>query len=99
MSLSYLLAGLTRMALLAGAAGALPRTDGPVRVFVLAGQSNMQGTGQIHADTDRNGGRGSLEHLVGNPATASEFGHLVDAEGHWVVRDDVWIWSLGRHAG
>ncbi|MBE0542540.1 MAG: hypothetical protein IH623_14355 [Verrucomicrobia bacterium] len=32
-----------------------------VRVFILAGQSNMEGVGQIKADPKRNGGMGSLE--------------------------------------
>ena len=30
----------------------------PVRVFIIAGQSNMVGAGQVEANPDRNGGRG-----------------------------------------
>jgi hypothetical protein len=57
---------------------------GPLKVFVLAGQSNMQGQGEI---TD--GAQGNLQYMVDtDPAT---FGHLKDAGG-WVVRDDVWVW-------
>lgn len=63
----------------------------PVKVFILAGQSNMVGSGFVKADAKRNGGKGSLEFLVKDPATAKRFGHLVDAKGRWVVRDDVWI--------
>ena len=43
----------------------------PVTVFILAGQSNMEGAGQIKADPKRNGGQGSLEFLVKNAATAN----------------------------
>lgn len=68
----------------------------PVRVFILAGQSNMQGQGVIKADPKRNDGKGSLEYLVTNPATADRFKHLRDNNGKWIVRDDVWIWYLGK---
>jgi len=68
----------------------------PVKVFVLAGQSNMEGHGIIPADPQRNGGRGSLEYLVKDPATADRFKHLVDSDGKWRTRDDVWIHYLNR---
>ena len=71
-------------------------TEDPVRVFILAGQSNMVGAGQVDADPKRNQGRGSLEWCVGNPGTAERFGHLVDEKKNWVERDDVKIWYLGR---
>ena len=56
----------------------------------------MEGQGFIAADPKRNDGKGSLEYLVKNPATAERFKHLVDKDGKWVVRDDVWIWYLDR---
>jgi len=68
----------------------------PLKVFILAGQSNMQGQGKIKMDPRRNEGKGTLEYLVKNPATAKRYKHLVDDKGRWVVRDDVWIWYLGR---
>jgi alpha-galactosidase len=68
----------------------------PVKVFVLAGQSNMEGQGFIGADPMRNGGQGSLESLVKDPATADRFKHLVGKDGKWVERDDVWIHYLDR---
>ena len=37
-----------------------------VKVFILAGQSNMEGVGKIEGDPKRNGGKGSLSHLVEN---------------------------------
>jgi len=68
----------------------------PVRVFILAGQSNMEGAGVVKADPNRNGGRGSLEFLVKDAATAKHFAPLVDAAGQWRTRDDVWITYLDR---
>ena len=68
----------------------------PVRVFILAGQSNMEGQGFIKADPKRNEGKGSLEYLARETATAARFRHLQDKEGRWMVRDDVWIDYLGR---
>ncbi len=68
----------------------------PVKVFVLAGQSNMEGQGIIAADPKRNGGKGSLEYLVKDPGTAARFSHLVGKDGKWGVRNDVWISYLDR---
>jgi len=68
----------------------------PVRVFILAGQSNMEGAGQIKADPKRNEGKGSLAFLVKDAATAKQFAALVDSAGQWRTRDDVWISYLDR---
>ena len=57
----------------------------------------MEGHGFIAADPKRNQGKGSLEHLVKDPATAARYKHLVDKNGKWVVRDDVWVSYLGRN--
>ena len=67
---------------------------GPLKVFVLAGQSNMEGQGMIQGEKP-----GTLESLLKAPASAPRFKHLVDAQGKWVVREDVWIWYLGRSGG
>jgi alpha-galactosidase len=69
----------------------------PLKVFILAGQSNMEGQGIIAADPRRNDGKGSLEYLVKNPATAERYKHLIDAAGKWGVREDVWISYWDRH--
>ncbi|MEI7900604.1 MAG: sialate O-acetylesterase [bacterium] len=80
---------------LAGQAG-----KSPVKVFILAGQSNMEGQGAVKiTPKSRNEGKGTLEYLVKDPATAERFKHTVDKKGDWVVRDDVWIWYLGRKGG
>ncbi len=67
-----------------------------VKVFILAGQSNMEGHGKVDAEPKANEGRGSLEWLVENPATAPKFKHLVDEHDQWISREDVQIWYLGR---
>jgi hypothetical protein len=62
----------------------------PLKVFILAGQSNMEG--QAVADLsgdDYNDGRGTLKVLLDDPAKARLMGHLRGADGKWTVRDDV----------
>jgi hypothetical protein len=68
----------------------------PVRVYILAGQSNMEGHGEVVARPDRNGGRGSLALLATDPGSAATFGPLRDASGTWLERRDVWIDYLDR---
>ena len=70
----------------------------PVKVFVLAGQSNMEGQAVADLDgRDYNEGRGTLNFLLSDPAKAARFGHLRDAQGKWVVRDDVWVRYRREH--
>ena len=68
----------------------------PVKVFILAGQSNMEGHGFVAADPKRNEGKGSLEYVAKDKATADKFKHLLAKDGKWAVRDDVWIHYLDR---
>ncbi len=68
----------------------------PVKVFVLAGQSNMVGHGFIAADPKRNGGLGSLQHVAKDPKSAPVFKQLLNRDGSWRVRDDVWIHYFDR---
>lgn len=68
----------------------------PIQVFILAGQSNMEGQGFIKADPQRKKGKGSLEYLTKDPATADKFKHLLGKDGKWAIRDDVWIHYLDR---
>lgn len=87
------------LALLLVSWAAVPSVDAankPVKVFILAGQSNMEGAGVIKADANRNGGQGSLEFLVKDAATAKRFAPFVDATGQWRTREDVWISYLDR---
>jgi len=76
------------MPLVASTAAPAPQ---PVKVFILAGQSNMQGHGVIAMDPKRNTGKGTLEYLVKAPDTAARFSQFVDGDGKWRARKDVWI--------
>ena len=67
-----------------------------VRVFILAGQSNMVGAGEVESNPSRNGGKGSLQWLTENSSTKNRYSHLKTDTGAWVQRDDVLIWCLDR---
>jgi dienelactone hydrolase len=65
----------------------------PLKVFILAGQSNMEGQAVSDlAGQDYNEGRGTLQTLLLDPAHAARFQHLTtDAtNAQWSVRHDVW---------
>lgn len=63
----------------------------PIKVFVLAGQSNMEGQAVVDlTGKDYNDGKGTLEFLLRDPAKAPLVKHLKNADGTWAVRDDVW---------
>lgn len=72
-----------------------------VKVFLLAGQSNMEGQGVVSYDDpkDYNGGKGNLVNVMKDPARAPLFKHLKDEKGNWVVRDDVKIVFRDRSGG
>ena len=64
------------------------RADGkpkPIKVFILAGQSNMEGKAKITL----------LDFQATQPATRQLYAHL-RKDGEWVKRDDVWIKFLNR---
>ena len=67
--------------ILLGFSSTAPAADKKVKVFILAGQSNMEGHGQVR----------SLPHLGDHP----KYGHLLKKlkapDGSWAVRDDVTI--------
>ena len=65
----------------------------PVKVFILAGQSNMEGQGVVSMDGERdyNGGKGNLLWSMKNSKSAGKMKCLKDEKGEWVVRDDVQI--------
>ena len=78
------------LSLFAGQAGLAGQAGkSPVKVFILVGQSNMQGKGSVE----------HLRKLATDPATRARYGHLIGEDGQWVVRDDVWIWYMGRKGG
>jgi alpha-galactosidase len=59
----------------------------PVKVFILVGQSNMQGKASIF----------TLNHQIKAERTKEQFAHLHDGQGNYKVRDDVFINFLERH--
>ena len=65
----------------------------PVKVFILAGQSNMEGQAVVDLDHPKyyNGGKGILKTVAADPAKAHLYAHLKGTDGKWAVREDVWI--------
>ncbi len=64
----------------------------PLKVFILAGQSNMEGQGVVDlTGKDYNDGKGTLATLMSDTAKKALFKHLKDDDGKWRVRDDVWV--------
>lgn len=59
------------------AANAQPK---PVKVFILAGQSNMEGKAKVSV----------MEYQIKQPATRDLYKHLQN-DGKWIEREDVWI--------
>ena len=57
----------------------------PLQVFILAGQSNMQGHAKVS----------TFEHVGMDPATAPMLSEMQDANGNPTVCDRVWISSIG----
>jgi hypothetical protein len=54
----------------------------PVKVFILMGQSNMLGMGEVGPEATQ----GTLEYLT---KTEKRYPHLVDETGQWTARQDV----------
>jgi hypothetical protein len=63
-------------------------SNGKIKVFIVSGQSNMVGFGQL------DGNPGTMEaYMKSNP---DAYGHLVDKDGKRIVRNDVWIVNLSH---
>ena len=74
--------------LLIALAGQASSDDAAIQVFVLVGQSNMEGKGNpIHLDT-----------YCEDPAIKPTYAGLKDGDG-WQVRDDVWITYPSKNGG
>ena len=87
---------------------------GPVKIFILAGQSNMEGHGKVEMGRNPNydqadksskreikGGIACLRHLATSPDSADQYGHFLGKNGQWVERGDVWVHTTtsGRKSG
>ncbi|MCW5766200.1 MAG: hypothetical protein KIT68_09525, partial [Phycisphaeraceae bacterium] len=71
----------------------------PMKVFILAGQSNMVGQAVVDLEgKDYNGGKGTLVALSRDPAKRDLVRHLFDDQGRGRVRDDVFL-RFGPDAG
>jgi alpha-galactosidase len=57
----------------------------PLRIYILAGQSNMQGHAKIS----------TFEHIGMDPATAPMQAEMTDKDGKPKVCEQVWISALG----
>ncbi|MEM7013672.1 MAG: sialate O-acetylesterase [Verrucomicrobiota bacterium] len=88
--------------------------EGPVKIFILAGQSNMEGHGKVemglNPEYDENdksskreikGGLAGLRHLATSPGTSKKYGHFLGEDGEWIERDDVWVLTTtsGKKSG
>ncbi len=81
----------TFLFLLAPALRASAADTKPLKVFILAGQSNMEGQAVTDLEgKDYNDGKGTLKSLLKDPKKALLVKHLAKPDGSWVVRDDVW---------
>lgn len=82
------------------AAGAMMLTahaEEPVKIYILAGQSNMQGKASVEGEAGN-----TLRSMVNNDPK-KEFQFLINDKGEWVERNDVWVhydlypWGGLRH--
>jgi hypothetical protein len=71
----------------------------PVKVFILAGQSNMQGQGVSGIRDEFRGQKGTLVAMLADPAKAPLIKHLRNDKGEWVERDDVWVYDINEFGG
>jgi hypothetical protein len=73
------------------AASPLLAGSGKIKVFILAGQSNMQGQGVVSANHEKhyNGGKGNLVWSMEHSQSKGIMKHLKDKKGKWTVRKDV----------
>jgi hypothetical protein len=85
--------GLAAIVFFTGCNSLQSSSSNAVQVFILAGQSNMEGQGVVDMDHPRhyNGGKGILNRVMADPKNAGRYSHLKDAEGKWTVRDDVFV--------
>lgn len=66
---------------------------GPLQVFLMIGGTTVFGGGTVSdSRMPRQGAPpGSLDHLVLNPKTQKQFAHLINEDGSWATRTDVWV--------
>ena len=59
------------------------QSSNAVQVYILAGQSNMEGQGVVDLDhpSHYNGGKGILKNVMAKPENRERYAHLKDANG------------------
>ena len=67
------------------AASLVPSAAKPLKVYIMAGQSNMQGRARDH----------TLPHMKSHPDTAHMADKMVDEKGKFRPIKNVWIAALG----
>ena len=91
-----MLATIARLLILAAIACSAntAAADQPMQVFILAGQSNMEGKGVVSYDdpNDYNAGKGNLVWSMKHSPSKDQMQHLRDDMGNWAERNDVLIW-------
>ncbi len=66
--------------------------SGKVKVFILAGQSNMEGQAVVALKgKDYNDGKGTLAAMLADPAKAPAIQHLITGDGLGKPRSDVFV--------
>lgn len=70
----------------------------PLKVFILAGQSNMQGQGIVSSLEEMKVEKpGTLASMLKDPAKAPLLKTWVNAKGEWTeAREDVWVWDVNE---
>jgi alpha-galactosidase len=63
-----------------------PDTTKPVKVFILMGQSNLVGMGELGPETTK----GTLAYLT---RKEGKYPYLIDDQGNWTVRKDVYYYD------
>ena len=80
------------MLLLGNLAARAADENKPLKVFILAGQSNMEGQAVVDLDgKSYNEGKGTLKFLFNDPEKQKMVKHLKDDSNGWKVRNDVWV--------
>ena len=73
---------------------------GPVKTFIFIGDNTTVGQGIIaNVKKPKSGRPGTLDELVLNPKTNASYKHLIDSQGNWVTRNDVWVDWFQRTSG
>ena len=67
-------------------------SDGHVKVFLLAGQSNMQGHGAVELEREGQPVNGTLKDALQQSPNRFLMQGLRGAQGNWSTRDDVIVW-------